>query len=370
MKQVFKGDSRVKTVVEPIPIRSNREGRLRNPATQVAYAAGSEPALFLGRGYTGHEHLAWFGLVNMNARLYDPLLGRFLSPDPYVQMPDFTQNFNRYSYCLNNPLVYVDENGELFFFFLFFTKTGYEVQKFFLPIAVKVNLHSGSDVKGIGFDVSVGMPGILPISYRKHYGQTYYSRFYDNAFVGTEYRKGAEWSFGSLWGVDFSGTEFSSGDISQTTNMISIGNLHTNIKYENDYMFDIRLPGIPKADNGDRWRTAAAQINIGNFSMGTNLMTGDPETNEGRTFEPGTGIHEGKFVYNGPHANDYRFGSFYFGLGPFRFGTNNEMNRHIFQNIFAHDILTGGKSKHFQFMHNRPWKRYWYFGTGTGNTLW
>ena len=87
-------------------------GRLRNPATQVAYTPGSEPALFLGRGYTGHEHLPWFGLVNMNARLYDPLLGRFLSPDPYVQAPNFTQNFNRYSYCLNNPLVYVDEDGE------------------------------------------------------------------------------------------------------------------------------------------------------------------------------------------------------------------------------------------------------------------
>jgi RHS repeat-associated protein len=89
-------------------------GRLRNPATQVAYTPGSEPALFLGRGYTGHEHLPWFGLVNMNARLYDPALGRFLSPDPYVQMPDFTQNFNRYSYCLNNPLVYIDQDGESF----------------------------------------------------------------------------------------------------------------------------------------------------------------------------------------------------------------------------------------------------------------
>jgi hypothetical protein len=50
----------------------------------------------------------------MNARLYDPALGRFLSPDPYVQMPDFSQNFNRYSYCLNNPLVYVDQDGEFF----------------------------------------------------------------------------------------------------------------------------------------------------------------------------------------------------------------------------------------------------------------
>ena len=90
----------------------NAWGLLRNPATQVAYAPDTEPVLFLGRGYTGHEHLPWFGLINMNARLYDPALGRFLSPDPYVQMPDFTQNFNRYSYCLNNPLRYVDENGE------------------------------------------------------------------------------------------------------------------------------------------------------------------------------------------------------------------------------------------------------------------
>ena len=82
----------------------------------MPYTAGNEPALFLGRGYTGHEHHYWFGLVNMNARLYDPLLGRFLSPDPYVQMPDFTQNFNRYSYCLNNPLVYIDQDGELAWF--------------------------------------------------------------------------------------------------------------------------------------------------------------------------------------------------------------------------------------------------------------
>lgn len=89
-------------------------GRLRNPSTLAIYAPGSEPELFLGRGFTGHEHLAWFGLVNMNARLYDPLLGRFLSPDPYVQAPDFTQNFNRYSYALNNPLRFTDTSGELF----------------------------------------------------------------------------------------------------------------------------------------------------------------------------------------------------------------------------------------------------------------
>ncbi|GEM_PF-4996601 len=87
-------------------------GRLRNKVTFKAYERGKEPELFIGRGYTGHEHLPQFGLINMNARLYDPLLGRFLSPDPYVQVSDFTQNFNRYSYALNNPLKYTDEDGE------------------------------------------------------------------------------------------------------------------------------------------------------------------------------------------------------------------------------------------------------------------
>lgn len=66
------------------------------------------------RGYTGHEHLPEFSLINMNGRLYDPVIGRFLSPDPYVQMPDFSQNFNRYSYCVNNPLKFTDPSGELF----------------------------------------------------------------------------------------------------------------------------------------------------------------------------------------------------------------------------------------------------------------
>lgn len=87
-------------------------GRLRNPQNQAVYAPGSEPELFLGRGYTGHEHLTSFGLVNMNARLYDPATSRFLSPDPYVQAPDFSQSYNRYAYAMNNPLKYTDPNGE------------------------------------------------------------------------------------------------------------------------------------------------------------------------------------------------------------------------------------------------------------------
>ena len=72
----------------------------------------NDKALFAGRGFTGHEHLQWFDLVNMNGRLYDPLIARFLSPDNFVQAPGFSQGFNRYSYCLNNPLIYTDPDGE------------------------------------------------------------------------------------------------------------------------------------------------------------------------------------------------------------------------------------------------------------------
>ncbi len=64
------------------------------------------------RGFTGHEHIDLFDLVNMDGRVYDPRLGRFLSPDPYVQDPTYSQSLNRYTYCINNPLKYTDPTGE------------------------------------------------------------------------------------------------------------------------------------------------------------------------------------------------------------------------------------------------------------------
>jgi len=48
----------------------------------------------------------------MNGRMYDANLGRFLSPDNYIQDPFNTQSFNRYGYVLSNPLKYVDLSGE------------------------------------------------------------------------------------------------------------------------------------------------------------------------------------------------------------------------------------------------------------------
>jgi RHS repeat-associated protein len=69
---------------------------------------------FFDRGYTGHEHLQSVGLINMNARLYDPKLHRFLQPDAFIQDQYNTQNYNRYGYCVNNPLKYTDVTGNVF----------------------------------------------------------------------------------------------------------------------------------------------------------------------------------------------------------------------------------------------------------------
>lgn len=62
----------------------------------------------------------------MNARLYDPMLGRFLSADPHIQSPDCPQNYNRYSYCLNNPLRYTDPTGEKYYR----TTNKFEIERF------------------------------------------------------------------------------------------------------------------------------------------------------------------------------------------------------------------------------------------------
>jgi RHS repeat-associated protein len=63
------------------------------------------------KGFTGHEMIDNVGLVNMNGRVYDPQLGRFMSADPYVQDPTDSQSLNRYAYVNNNPLSYTDPTG-------------------------------------------------------------------------------------------------------------------------------------------------------------------------------------------------------------------------------------------------------------------
>jgi RHS repeat-associated protein len=88
-------------------------GARRGAAWSGAPTAGELAAV--GRttsdGFTGHEQLDHLGLVHMGGRVYDPVIGRFLSPDPVIQAPFWSQDLNRYAYAWNNPLSIVDPTG-------------------------------------------------------------------------------------------------------------------------------------------------------------------------------------------------------------------------------------------------------------------
>lgn len=93
---------------------SNRDfdpwGRDLN-AKSDSYMEDNSGADISDKGFTGHEHIDLFGMINMGGRMYDSYIGRFLTPDPFVQAPDFSQSLNRYAYCLNNPLSLTDPTG-------------------------------------------------------------------------------------------------------------------------------------------------------------------------------------------------------------------------------------------------------------------
>lgn len=75
---------------------------------QTRYVTNVAPTT---RGFTDHEGLTDFGLVHMNGRIYDPVVGRFLTADPFVGDANDGQEYNRYSYVANNPLGGTDPSG-------------------------------------------------------------------------------------------------------------------------------------------------------------------------------------------------------------------------------------------------------------------
>jgi RHS repeat-associated protein len=361
-------------------IISNSKGEIEQENHFDAWGqCDNEDDLLFDRGYTGHEHVKGMSLINMNGRLYDPLTSSMLSPDNNIQLPDFSQNLNRYSYCLNNPLTYIDPDGNSFIgtalalYLVFGTDYGYEFQKFISPAAFHFSLHLSTQQIGLGFDISLGVPKSTPISLRWHFGASYYARFYDNSYCGLELRTGMELYFCGIVGL--SGTYYKSGEITQTTNSIIIGDENWGVTYENDYMFHLgdKTLGIFASDNGDRYRSAAVKIRFSRFfEIGVNLFTGDPgltHCDRNVYYDP----RDNKATYgmgrNGENPDEYRAGVLYVGYGPFRMGQNGEKIRNFFQNRFAHDLLCHGDSPYFKVL-DRAGQGYFYFGTGTGNSLW
>lgn len=108
-------------------------GMKRNPNTWITSVLPTSERTCGDRGFTEHEHIDVFEMINMDGRMYDPMTGRFLSADPVVQAPESSQGLNRYAYCMNNPLSLVDPTG-----YSWFSKNWKALTASFVGIAVSV----------------------------------------------------------------------------------------------------------------------------------------------------------------------------------------------------------------------------------------
>ncbi len=133
-------------------------GRRRNP---VDFGYSNVTHTF-DRGYTLHEHYDDFNLINMNGRLYDPILGRMLSPDIAIQDEHDPQAYNRYSYCFNNPLRFTDPSG-------YVVENHWNPFSNYRPDLIKVTIDekNGRLATGISYDTkeTQGMERFLPFTY-------------------------------------------------------------------------------------------------------------------------------------------------------------------------------------------------------------
>ncbi len=316
-----------------------------------------EQLTVMDRGYTGHEHLAGINLINMNARLYDTKVHRFLAPDNYIQDLYNTQNYNRYSYVLNSPLSHVDPSGNLLLeWALFSTETGYDIQKFISPVALKFNIALGTHVSGIGVQTSIGMPQMGSLNARVHGGIGYYSK---NWHVTPGWQTTYGYEVGATLPiaghVTYGRTTYNSPGtkFDQTIGVIRLGKPGFNIKTENDFF----------GDKGDKYRTGAGKIQIGMIHVGANMFTGEPN----RTGRVGsTQVIEGNETYvpfNGYNPDEYRTGALYIRIGPFSLGNDSENTRHKIQNLIIHRKITG--TPFFKKL-NSPDKFFFQFGTFGG----
>ncbi|MFI5728708.1 RHS repeat-associated core domain-containing protein [Kribbella sp. NPDC051587] len=78
------------------------------PFGEIAGSSGSLDRE--SRGFTAQRQDSSTGLLYLNARYYDPALGRFISPDPVID-GEANIGLNRYAYAANDPVNRLDYTG-------------------------------------------------------------------------------------------------------------------------------------------------------------------------------------------------------------------------------------------------------------------
>ena len=151
--------------------------------------------------------------------------------------------------------------------------------------------------------------------------------------------------------------------------MMRIGDV--KMRYENDWFFD-----APLGDGGDGFRTAAASISYGDYSIGLNLYTAKPvEKQNLRLVEDNSGkriwlsendINKNNYCY--VEESSPRLGALYFGYKDFRFGTNSEMIRYTIQNRIIHNFIS--HSPHFSWNESNSSTNYFNYQTRSRYSLW
>ncbi|MFA5470081.1 MAG: polymorphic toxin type 23 domain-containing protein, partial [Bacteroidales bacterium] len=298
-----------------------------------------------------------------NERVYDPLTAQFFSPDPFVQAPDNWLNYNRYGYCLNNPLIYTDPDGELVWWAIaaiiygvFFTEPGYQLQKYISPIAYKVELDFGSHQSGIGIKGGVGVPKVASI-------------FGANA----NWYEGSAKYYWKDYG-DYKGWEFTYGKETTKWGVITEGN--TNVIKKNgvkDYSQSVGykkygIPGLLAVEHyndawgndvSDKYNTATSKIIVGPFSLENVIFTGEPKIGQDGEYKKTekTGIFGNKYSVYDEEEDSPRHGILALRIGSFRIGGDSERIRATIQNGY-HTILG---DPYFQY---KPYTPRWFFQFG------
>ncbi|WP_299278908.1 RHS repeat-associated core domain-containing protein [uncultured Psychroserpens sp.] len=386
----------------------------------------------IGRGFTGHEHFFEVSLIHMNGRMYDAQLGRFLSPDSYIQDPYNSQNFNRYGYVWNNPLTHIDPSGEIFWAIvgvaaLIGATAG--------AAAYIINAAITGDWSWGGFAMSVlggaltgalggiAAPGMFPavMSMGQFWG--FVAAGVASSFLPAVSIPIGDFSFSLSPSIAFGTGGFNfglSGSVGYKSKGFSfsvggsigkggsnIGGGFTIYDNKNGQAFSLGATlyggkhsqgnwfiGYQRGDfsfkmtndaflSGDEYRTAAAEVGIGNYSFGFNLYTSEPPSNEyngeytidgkddtrDKTYESPIWGKNKHYTYS---SGSRIFAGMYFGYRDkdktYRLGFNGAFVQDLFQNGIHRHVITGPyfntnygspDNLFFQFYRNRnPWSLY------------